>query len=376
MHILWIRTKIKLLKMEIENVIFLGAGASHAEGASIQSSLFNDFFLTHANINRGKIYNIKKNVQKFFKAFFGIDFQLNEQRNINFPTFEEALGILELALQKKEYFRNFKNISKVRDELISLIALTIKKKLNIIPNYHRSLIERLKRENKLLKTSFISLNYDIIIDNRLTEQIPDYYLDYGIDFINYTEADEAKRNGTFSEHKYWSRPDPEKSIRLFKLHGSLNWLYCPTCLNIRLTPKEKTVSRIMIIPKRCKICSGSLTYIIIPPTFFKVMSNYYLRQIWFKAEKALGSIKKIFFCGYSFPDADIHIKYLIKRIELTNQNDLQIYIVNYHDNKTENQIELEKERYLRFFKNKNSIHYKKLSFQEFCNKGIETTEDF
>lgn len=41
--------------MKIENLIFLGAGASHSEGASIQAKIFSDFFVTHANINNAKI---------------------------------------------------------------------------------------------------------------------------------------------------------------------------------------------------------------------------------------------------------------------------------------------------------------------------------
>lgn len=228
----------------------------------------------------------------------------------------------------------------------------------------------------MLKTSFISLNYDIIIDNRLTELYPDYHLDYGIDFINYEEADEAIRNGTYYEADYWERPNPEKAIKLFKLHGSLNWLFCPACLSIKLTPKEKSGARIMIMPQKCEDCSGSLTYIIIPPTFFKVMSNHYLRQVWFNAEKSLRNIKKIYFCGYSFSDADIHIKYLLKRIELSLHNDLEIYIINWHENKLVHQAELEKQRYLRFFKDKDIIYFKKLSFQDFCKRGIENAGDF
>ncbi len=362
--------------MRIENLIFLGAGASTSEGASVQAKLFRDFFITHANKSDLKIIRIKQNIQYFFNTFFGFDFPLDKQTDKKFPTFEEALGILELAIQKNEGFRNFEDISKIRDDLISLIALTIEEKLNNIPNHHKILLERLERENILLKTSFISLNYDIIIDNRLTELYPEYHLDYGIDFINFEEADQAKRDGTYNGEEYWARPNPEKTIKLFKLHGSLNWLYCPVCLSIRLTPKQKSVSKIVIIPQKCEICSGSLTHIIIPPTFFKVMSNHYLKQVWVDAEKSLRNIKKIYFCGYSFPDADIHIKYLLKRIELSLQNDLEIYIINWKENKTENEAELEKERYLRFFKNRHTIHYTKLSFQDFCKKGIENAGDF
>jgi len=362
--------------MKIENLIFLGAGASHSEGASNQAKLFEDFFITHATESNGKINKIKKNIKNFFKTFFGLDFRLNKQIAKKFPTFEEALGILELAIQKSEGFRNTEDIKKIRDDLISLIALTIKEKLNTHKNYHGKLVKRLEKEKNLLKTAFISLNYDIIIDNRITELFPDYHLDYGIDFINYVEADQAKRNNTYVEEEHWIRPNPEKTIKLFKLHGSLNWLYCPVCLNIKLTPKKKSVSEILIIPQKCEICSGSLTYIIIPPSFFKVMSNYYLRKIWFDAEKSLGNIKKIYFCGYSFPNADIHIKYLLKRIELSLQNDLEIFIINFHNQKTDCQAELEKERYLRFFKNKNKVNFKKLSFQDFCATGIGNAENF
>ena len=359
--------------MGVENLIFLGAGASHSEGLSIQADLFNDFFITHDDINKKKKKEIKKSIRNFLKDFFGFDF---EQVEKNSPTFEEVLGILDLAIQKNEGFRNYENVRKIREDLISLIALTIKEKLNVSPKHHKILLERLERENKLLKTSFISLNYDIIIDNRLTELYPDYHLDYGIDFINYEEVETAKKNSTYDEDVHWVRPNPEITIKLFKLHGSLNWLYCPVCLNLRLTPKEKSGSEIVIVPQKCEICSGSLTHILIPPTFFKVMSNHYLRQVWFDAEKSLRNIKKIYFCGYSFPDADIHIKYLLKRIELSLQNDLEIYIINWDENKTGYQAKLEKERYLRFFKDKDIIHYKKLSFQDFCEGGIESAGDF
>lgn len=86
--------------MRIENLIFLGAGASHSEGASIQANLFRDFFITHANINNAKINRIKKNIQNFFNTFFGFDFQLNEKNDKKSPNF---LNILNT--NKKRSFR-------------------------------------------------------------------------------------------------------------------------------------------------------------------------------------------------------------------------------------------------------------------------------
>ncbi|GAH37237.1 unnamed protein product [marine sediment metagenome] len=120
--------------MRIENLIFLGAGASHSEGASIQANLLNDFFITHDDINDIKKKEIKKSIQNLLKDFFGFEFRLNEQVNKKPPTFEEILGILDLAIQKNEGFRNYENVSKIREDFISLIALTIIEKLNVFPS--------------------------------------------------------------------------------------------------------------------------------------------------------------------------------------------------------------------------------------------------
>jgi len=61
----------------------------------------------------------------------------------------------------------------------------------------------------------------------LTKLYPDYHLDYGIDFVNFERIND------------WKRPHKNKAVVLLKIHGSLNWLYCPTCNHIELTPKEK-----------------------------------------------------------------------------------------------------------------------------------------
>ena len=57
------------------------------------------------------------------------------------------------------------------------------------------------------------------------------------------------------------------------------------------------------------------------------MSNRYLQEIWYKSEKALKEAKNIYFCGYSFPDADIHIKYLLKRAEINGNSNLNILLL-------------------------------------------------
>lgn len=359
--------------MEIEDIIFLGAGASASEGAPLQSDLFKEFFSYHQTQSNQKLERMVRRLADFFKTFFGIDITDGTQNIVSFPTFEEVLGILELALNREESFKGYSltlcNLQKqqnnthvplqqIREDLIFLIAIVLKKKLHKKVVYHKKLVERLKNEKKLNKTVFISLNYDIIIDNSLMDLYPDYHLDYGIDFTN------------FEKDNDWKRPESEKAVRLYKLHGSLNWLYCQTCISIRLTPKEKKAATLVIKPQKCDVCKGNMIPIIIPPTFFKIMSNFYLQLIWRKTETVLQQAKRIIFCGYSFPDADIHIKYLLKRAEINKGFTPEIIIINNHKDKSDFERVSEKERYMRFFKDKEKVRYTNLSFEKFCERCI------
>jgi hypothetical protein len=109
-----------------------------------------------------------------------------------------------------------------------------------------------------------------------------------------------------------------------------------------------------------------MTPIIIPPTFYKDMSRVFLSVIWNKAENALRKVDHIIFCGYSFPDADMHIKYLIKRIQVNRPlpESLRFTVINYHQGKRPKQMTEEGDRYSRFLGSQAT--YKKYSFEDFA----------
>ena len=109
------------------------------------------------------------------------------------------------------------------------------------------------------------------------------------------------------------------------------------------------------------------------------MQNFYLQKIWHKAKLELRECEKIYFCGYSFRDADMHIKYLLKRAKMYNERNPEIYIINKPKRLNEKIIENaknEKERYFRFFKNKENIHYLDRSFEKYCKYGTEGVKDW
>jgi len=346
-----------------EYVVFLGAGASCSEGAPTQSEIFFRAFTLKLHSKRDPSNHLKK----YFKYFWGIDVDSRSLDKIVFPTFEEALGMLELAKIRGEAFKGYystannNQIAHTIEDLIYLIAETLKHTLkrNI---YHARLVSNVI-ESVLLKCCFVSLNYDILMDNALISIADKCDIDYGVDFINFTQIG--------NEEDKWKRPIPERAVGLLKIHGSLNWLYCPVCNQIKITPQEKGVTYIERNAEgriyKCDTCRGAFTPILIPPTYYKNMSNYFISSIWHKAELALMSCKKIIFCGYSLPDADMHIKYLLKRGVLNRKKEQpEIIVINGHRKKKDEEKKAEKLRYVRLFGD--SIDYSNYSFEEFAEK--------
>jgi hypothetical protein len=209
----------------------------------------------------------------FFDLMFGIDVDDRTQLDqVSFPTFEEALGILDLAERRKEALKDFdlekmatnsNRIRFIRQYLVMLMAKVVHDKLISTGDKHQKLVRRILKAGLIDETIFISTNYDILIDNALTALYSDgILLDYGVDFTNFDEPDG------------WQKPaDP--TVRLFKLHGSLNWLYCPTCNTLTLTPKDKGIIRLLtdFTKSTCPSCESVIVPIIVPPTYYKDMSN-------------------------------------------------------------------------------------------------------
>lgn len=341
--------------------IFLGAGASASEGAPVQKDLFSEFFRMGTGYGRNPSNTGR--LRKFFKHFFGIDIRQNPEGAV-FPSFEETLGILEIAIDRSESFKGYSvtsrapDVQTIREDLIFLIALVLNRTLMQPQGHHKTLVERLLNEGSISSTTFISLNYDILIDNALIELHPQYDLNYGVEFTNYTRE------------RDWKVPDSDRSIALYKLHGSLNWLYCPTCISLTLTPREGKVPRLVEEPVSCLDCGMITIPIITPPTYLKGIQNYFLHQIMRSAEHALKEVDRIIFCGYSFPDADLLVRYLLKRVELNYDASPEIIVVNDYEGKGKENRKVEEHHYKRFFRDKDRVRYLDLSFKDFCMHGI------
>lgn len=346
----------------MKTAIFLGGGASAAEGMPVQADIFREYFRFIRKDPSTRNEDMAREITAYFQQLFGLDITTGDIDSLIFPTFEEALGILDLAVRRREALKDFdlenigpysNRIGFLRQYLVLLMAAVLNAKMNGVRGIHELLINNLHKMGTLHTTAFLTTNYDILIDNALAA-VPGYTLDYGIEFVRNPSVGAADDRG--------------RNLILYKVHGSLNWLFCPACNTIMLTSRDQGVIGLLKdrVHNACEFCQTVLLPVIVPPTFFKDMSNVYLSIVWNKAEALLREVQRIIFCGYSFADADMHIKYLLKRGQTNRLNNerLRIFVVNGHPGKNPHFADKECIRYRRFLGSE--IEYTGLSFEEFA----------
>ncbi len=273
-----------------KTIYFFGAGASAAESPVAP---------TNTNLLRGGLSRRKgqyETLERFLSDWGFTDFKL-------LPSIEELLSILDMCLGKGEPIGqcwSISDLTRCREELVTCIYDVIGDTLDTQTNgngdqgLYQQLLEGLPDED----TSLISLNYDLLLDSALHKC--GFTPNYSLDFLDLGDA---------AGHETVLGPHPSRGdIKLFKLHGSINWGYCPSCYTTVFTGDRK-VGR----GQACPTCNALLTALIVPPTPMKVPPSPFLSSLWKKAEWELTKAKEIVFIGYSLSDADANIRYLLFR---------------------------------------------------------------
>jgi len=82
------------------------------------------------------------------------------------------------------------------------------------------------------------------------------------------------------------------------------------------------------------------------PTFIKDLSNPQFKIIWQNAGIEISEASRIVFIGYSLPQADFEMRQLLSRMSRKN---VEIEVVSYGGNESDENIKLISERYKVFF---------------------------
>jgi hypothetical protein len=301
-----------------KTVFILGAGASKEAGAPLMNE-----FLDFAR----DIYSSRKikndyyhDFEKVFKAISELQ-KIHSKSILDIYNIESVFAIFEMGrlIEKLPGLTGKDQISDLIASTKKLIYATLDRSIPLIINSqnktpspnstYQNLIQLLLKYEKKdsEKPSIISFNYDLAVDYAI--YFNNYNLNYCIDNLN-----------------------KEKSIKILKLHGSLNWfsnsekiapfefieimkwynfdIIGETEIYLDLLDKvKKNNNKIVYKSKKIKVEPAPF---IIPPTWNKTEANYNIeiRKVWNQAAKELSEAENIFIIGYSLPETDYFFKYL------------------------------------------------------------------
>lgn len=140
------------------------------------------------------------------------------------------------------------------------------------------------------------------------------------------------------------------TVKLLKLHGSLNWLHCPMCNRLYVMDESMT----LFGRHSCRHCAENyslkkenasirLQHNLLLPTFLKNLNNIQIQLVWQNAGIELSEATKIVFMGYSLPAADFEIRQLLSRYL---RKDVEVEVVLFPDSGS---LHEQESRYRGFF---------------------------
>jgi NAD-dependent SIR2 family protein deacetylase len=237
---------------------------------------------------------------------------------------EEVFGFIDYHINNEFSLSQKWTLQELRD-----LKLNLTKVLHYIissktkqSDLFRTFWKKIKLARK--EIGVITTNYDTLIDEAFDIIYSEYLIDYCIDLINFRYPDKI------TPFDWWINPkqpvtqfSAKRPIRtkLIKIHGSLNWKYCDCCGQVGLTPWQhrinlKTDSFESFFESDITTCpfdQNKLSSLIQVPTHLKTNTNFIFNKLYDEAGYTLRSAKTLVIVGYSFPEADVHIRAMIKR---------------------------------------------------------------
>jgi hypothetical protein len=254
------------------------------------------------------------------------------------------LSLVDVAIDRQQPYGGrwtLEELRLVRDGIEYAVFALLEHMLEGLPgrNLYGELLDLLWRETGAPPT-VLSLNYDLFADNEMIRAslrhgaapaIEGRFPDYGCDVRTPAYSDRDERFG-----------------RLLKLHGSLNWLHCPNCHRLDIGVAQRGALSPLLTVKvldelyqqsrledkyactgsPCPECHASVRPVLITPTQRKDYRNPHIARVWYQAERALRFTDRVVVVGYSLPEDDLDVIYLLQR-SLAHLDPARITVVEY-----------------------------------------------
>lgn len=281
-------------------VYLFGAGASAAEGAPATGELFpRAWALLGAEEDRRVAA-----VWEFLQAVFGVSIESAASFRY-LPAVDDVISLVDWSLQTHQglgHRYDPPRLHQVRRDLEHLVQATLRASLRGAVHRrggpHARFVRRLAARGMTERCALISLNYDTLLDQALA------------------------RAGLMPDYGLPGRGAESAGPLLAKLHGSLNWSFCPACGRVAAPGELAAVGGAEGAGalNRCQRCANPhLRGLIISPTLHKSYPAAGLQHVWDRALSAIQLADRLTFVGYSMPQADMPVYHLICRGLLTRR---------------------------------------------------------
>jgi hypothetical protein len=300
--------------------VIFGAGATRACGGPLTNEILPEALALRSEFGRKEHLDL---LEQFLVQHFGLP-QVAKRRADLFPPLPLVLSMVDTALDRDDAFGKDwppSTLREVRGAIEYAIFALLELRLRAIRaerSVYAAFLRELYKEVMPESVTVVSMNYDLIADNTMSavaerrgrSGLPDYRVDIA------TEA-------------YRATP---KTATLLKLHGSLNWLYCPNCHRLDLGIAESGIRTSKMLNQLyhsgvvhlgeeyeaehsspCPNCGTGFRPVLITPTHLKDYRNPHIARTWYEAERDLRQAKRAIFVGYGMPDDDVEVIYLFKR---------------------------------------------------------------
>ncbi|HYC93639.1 MAG TPA: hypothetical protein VEO54_30825 [Thermoanaerobaculia bacterium] len=309
-------------------VVLFGAGATKACGGPLTNEILPHAFDPEF---KPKPHPFLDHLDQFLVDEFHLPKNVAERKKEQYPGLPLLLSLIDTAIDRKQPLGSksrLDDLLRLRAALEFTIFAVLDHDLRKIPtNHYAALFKRLLAEVRHAPSA-ITLNYDIIADRslrKLTGQFPDYGCDV-------------------ATAQYRKQAD---KYELLKLHGSLNWIYCPGChqLDVGVSKSGWQTEKVLYeiynkapdstdwysaVHKMCKVCGAGIRPVMITPTTRKDYRNPHIAAVWYRAERLLQRANRVIIVGYSLPEDDVEVIYLLKR-GLKNVDPKQISVVEFDE---------------------------------------------
>ena len=321
-------------KQRKKKILFLGAGASRACGYPQTSDILILERLDRDTFDDEHISAHKQKLNRVLRQL------IPDRHGSELPQITEILSIIDHCLESGEELFSAKppilTLSEARWLLERAMARVIKRvyKRDVVP---REIVEWIAREkSKGADVTVISTNYDFSLDRALFNNLDNWATDYLKTDFGFTWRD--------PDDGALVHPCSAAKLRLYKLHGSLNWLGCNRCGNIYVNFARTLVT---LADGRgdwskCHCGFQPLRAVLVAPSYVRRYRDRNLLSVWRSATEALRLAGEWVFIGYSLPAEDIAIRALLMRSVFSRDKPPKVSVVS-----------LEKEsmpRYRRLFK--------------------------